>query len=172
MPNINGSSSLRLVAYQIHATPPYQNISLPRVADPPTPVPAKAGSGLNNRIKHEPLIKDVLSLFLVNKKFTLLKGDFQDKNEGFLASSLSLCLRCEIACPDISRRNQSLISNPLNNPRNPWFKIGKISAIFQPKARVPSNKNQIFHKFLTYLPKTIYERRETDIFSHQKRSYV
>ena len=58
--------------------------------------------------------------------------------------------------------NRSLCSLWLKqNPRNPWFKIGKISAIFRPKASVPSSKNQIFHKFLTYFPKTSYERRAT-----------
>jgi len=30
------------------------------------------------------------------------------------------------------------------NPLNPWFKIGKISTIFQPKAQVPMSKNKIF----------------------------
>ena len=40
-------------------------------------------------------------------------------------------------------------------------KIGKISAIFQPKAMIPSSKNQIFQKFLTHFPKTSYELRAT-----------
>ena len=31
----------------------------------------------------------------------------------------------------------------------------------QPKTLIPSSKNQIFHKFLTYFPKTSYERRAT-----------
>ncbi len=42
-----------------------------------------------------------------------------------------------------------------------WFKIGKISTFFQPKALIPASKNQIFQKFLTYFPKTSYERRAT-----------
>ena len=42
-----------------------------------------------------------------------------------------------------------------------WFKIGKISTFFQPKALIPSNKNQIFQKFLTHFPKKSYERRAT-----------
>ncbi len=40
-------------------------------------------------------------------------------------------------------------------------KIGEISTIFQPKARVPPNKNQNFLNFLTYFPKSSYERRAT-----------
>ena len=31
----------------------------------------------------------------------------------------------------------------------------------QPKTLIPSSKNQIFQKFLTYFPKTSYERRAT-----------
>jgi len=49
------------VTYKINVIPVYQNISPSKVADPSTPVPAKAGSGPNNHPKHEPLIKDVLS---------------------------------------------------------------------------------------------------------------
>jgi len=41
--------------------------------------------------------------------------------------------------------------------------IGKISAIFQPKARVPQTKNHNFQKFLTYLPKSSYENPESPI---------
>ena len=40
-------------------------------------------------------------------------------------------------------------------------KIGKNSARNQPKALIPKSKNQIFQKFLTYFPKTSYERRAT-----------
>ncbi len=39
-------------------------------------------------------------------------------------------------------------------------KIGKNSARNQPKALIPQSKNQIFHKFLTYFPKTSYENPE------------
>ena len=42
-------------------------------------------------------------------------------------------------------------------------KIGRISTIFHSKARVPSNKNQIFQKFLTYFPKSSYSIHESRI---------
>ncbi len=42
-----------------------------------------------------------------------------------------------------------------------WFKIGKISTIFQSKTLIPKHKNQIFHKFLSSFPKTSYEQRAT-----------
>ncbi len=40
-------------------------------------------------------------------------------------------------------------------------KIGKNSARNQSKTLIPQNKNQIFQIFLTYFPKTSYERRAT-----------
>ncbi len=40
-------------------------------------------------------------------------------------------------------------------------KIGKNSARNQSKALIPQSKNQIFHIFITYFPKTSYERRAT-----------
>ncbi len=42
-----------------------------------------------------------------------------------------------------------------------WFKIGKNSVKNQSKALIPQNKNENFQKFLTYFPKTSYERRAT-----------
>ncbi len=44
---------------------------------------------------------------------------------------------------------------------DPWFKIGKISEIFQSKALIPRNKNKNFQNFLTVLPASSYERRAT-----------
>jgi len=41
--------------------------------------------------------------------------------------------------------------------------MGKILAKNQPKARVPSNKNQNFQNFLTYFPTSSYENPESRI---------
>ncbi len=101
---------------------------------------------------------------LSNKKFTLLQPNLQKK-----------------ICIDHWILNIRRLGYPKYTLQKPYFqnklpllallrvrrggvfcvKIGKISTIFQPKARVPSNKNQNFQKFLTYFPKTIYERRAT-----------
>jgi len=40
-------------------------------------------------------------------------------------------------------------------------KIGKILVKNQSKTLIPQNKNQIFYKFLTYFPKSSYDRRAT-----------
>ena len=58
---LSKTGKLGTVTYKIHDTPHYKNISPPKVSDPLTSVPAKAGSGPNNRPKIEPLIKDVLA---------------------------------------------------------------------------------------------------------------
>ncbi len=71
---------------------------------------------------------------------------------------------CGYAAPGSLWPKKSVQSVKLVLSEVEWIrgvKIGNISISFQSKTLIPQNKNQIFQRFLTYFPKTSYERRAT-----------